>query len=211
MKNILAGKFKNIKELSDFLNFLKTETNLSFKRIRANFSNLADLSNQDIKDIKVFYSTVESFLIHNNGSLVNGVINRGVALNNKLTKSSNVVIGFQFLTIIDNRTCDNCKKLHGIIFDKKSPILKDYIPPLHIECRCILSPVTIFEKVKINTDKEILALNIPLSEKPNFKGITSLEIFVNFLDEQNLINEFKEIPLNKNPTIFKSILNYFFK
>ncbi len=51
---------------------------------------------------------------------------------------------YKWLSANDQRTCEECRKLHGKIFDiddENAPL-----PPLHFGCRCTIVPVIDFKK-----------------------------------------------------------------
>lgn len=55
------------------------------------------------------------------------------------------VIGYQWLAILDHRTCPLCASRDRMIILKKNPALQRMIPPAHVNCRCILVPITLEE------------------------------------------------------------------
>jgi SPP1 gp7 family putative phage head morphogenesis protein len=67
-----------------------------------------------------------------------------------------IITGYQFSAVLDERTTAVCSRLDGKVFDKNEA---DYIarttPPLHFNCRSLLVPVTRFEEVKFNKPVEI--------------------------------------------------------
>ena len=51
--------------------------------------------------------------------------------------------GYQYSAILDDRTTDVCARLHNRIFEPGDEDLKAYTPPLHMNCRSILTRVRI--------------------------------------------------------------------
>jgi len=51
----------------------------------------------------------------------------------------------QFLAILDSRTTDICESRNGRLLRLDSPELADNTPPLHYQCRSVLSPVTAYD------------------------------------------------------------------
>ena len=51
----------------------------------------------------------------------------------------------QFLSILDSRTTDLCEARNGLLFAIDDPDLEQNTPPLHYNCRSILSPVDKYE------------------------------------------------------------------
>lgn len=88
---------------------------------------------------------------------------------------SQIVDAYQYSAILDGRTTDICRGLHGKIFKNGT----EPVPPMHFNCRSILIPVTIFEEKKfdesINVNKETLS---PLKSKTNNSKEISLGEFI---------------------------------
>jgi len=59
-------------------------------------------------------------------------------------QNSNVVAGYQYSAVMDDRTTDICRGLHGKKFKEGT----EPVPPMHFNCRSILVPITIFEEFK---------------------------------------------------------------
>ena len=57
-------------------------------------------------------------------------------------EQSNVISGYQYSAILDDRVTDICRSLHGKKFRKGN----QPIPPLHWQCRSVLIPITMFEE-----------------------------------------------------------------
>ena len=65
--------------------------------------------------------------------------------------AQDIIVGYQFSSIMDSRTSEVCARLDGRVFDKvEAGFLKDITPPLHFNCRSMLVPVTRFEQVSFN-------------------------------------------------------------
>jgi SPP1 gp7 family putative phage head morphogenesis protein len=79
-------------------------------------------------------------------------------------KKSTIVKGYVFLAVIDKRTTNICSKRHKQVLPLDSNFLKMYIPPLHHNCRSLLSPLTIFEDLPFSSDTDLK--NVP---EANFK------------------------------------------
>jgi SPP1 gp7 family putative phage head morphogenesis protein len=67
------------------------------------------------------------------------VMNRG---RHEFFESSGVVSGYQYSAIMDDRTSEICRGLHG----KKFKAGDEPIPPMHFNCRSLLIPITKFEE-----------------------------------------------------------------
>lgn len=202
--------FSNINDLIKLIDVLSKNYQISLKKIREEIPNLLALKNDEIKDIKLIFCAIESYLLHqgklNNNHKNEINVNRGFSLKNK--NNSFILTGFQFLAMIDNNTCDSCKKLHNIVFSKNSILLKEYTPPLHIGCRCIFSPITKFDLLTPASDEYIRDLNLNLN-KPSFQGDDFLEIFVNYLENESIQLQYKELKLKKEKGIFNFIKSFF--
>jgi len=102
--------------------------------------------------------------------------------------STGVVAAYQYSAILDGRTSDICRNLHGRVFEKdKAPT-----PPLHFNCRSVLIPITRFEEHKIdrrtNDGKNIDSF---LKKEVTDKGFS---VFENF----DAPKETKETEVNKS-------------
>ena len=62
-------------------------------------------------------------------------------------EESGVVSGYQYSAILDDRTTDICRGLHGKTFKAGD----QPIPPMHFNCRSMLIPITIYEKFEPDT------------------------------------------------------------
>ncbi len=71
-------------------------------------------------------------------------------------ESSDVVSGYQYSAILDDRTTAICEGLHGKFFVKGT----EPVPPLHFNCRSLLIPITKYEKF----DPSKKVGNKPISE-----------------------------------------------
>lgn len=67
------------------------------------------------------------------------VLNRG---RHEYFQNSGVIAGYQYSAILDDRTSDICRGLHG----KKFKAGTEPIPPMHFNCRSILIPITKYEE-----------------------------------------------------------------
>ncbi len=61
--------------------------------------------------------------------------------------AAQVIEAYQYSSILDDRTTDICRELDGKIFDK-GEFLDRTTPPVHMNCRSLLVPVTRFEPYK---------------------------------------------------------------
>lgn len=67
------------------------------------------------------------------------VLNRG---RHEYFQNSGVISGYQYSAILDDRTSDICRGLHG----KKFKVGTEPIPPMHFNCRSVLIPITKYEE-----------------------------------------------------------------
>lgn len=56
-------------------------------------------------------------------------------------RNADFVIGVQFIAIIDDRTTDICRERDGLIMGLDDPRVAENTPPLHFQCRSVLSPI----------------------------------------------------------------------
>jgi SPP1 gp7 family putative phage head morphogenesis protein len=56
-------------------------------------------------------------------------------------EDTGVVSGYQYSAILDDRTTEICRGLHGKIFKAGN----QPIPPMHFNCRSMLIPITVYE------------------------------------------------------------------
>ena len=55
------------------------------------------------------------------------------------------VLGVEFSAVLDSRTTDICEERHGLVMSFDDPRLPYNTPPLHVNCRSILLPATVYE------------------------------------------------------------------
>jgi len=65
-------------------------------------------------------------------------------------ENSKVVDAYQFNALMDSRVSEICSGLHGKIISKADA--GNFAPPLHFNCRSVLTPITIFEDKVIDTE-----------------------------------------------------------
>src|SRR5690606_9301980 len=61
-------------------------------------------------------------------------------------RNSSFVPAYQYSAVLDSRTTDICRNLHGRIIDATREDVTAFIPPLHFNCRGVLLPVTRYEE-----------------------------------------------------------------
>lgn len=81
--------------------------------------------------------------------------------------SNQVIEAYQFSAILDDRTTDVCRELDGKIFDR-GDFLNTITPPLHLNCRSLLVPVTRFEPYKEDPDY------VTKAKEPSLESLRSL-------------------------------------
>ena len=67
---------------------------------------------------------------------------------------------WEFQAIRDRRTDDVCMKLHGMRFDKTDAWGRQFLPPLHFNCRCVAKDVPLEAQVVARNGRAILASGI---------------------------------------------------
>lgn len=72
------------------------------------------------------------------------VMNRGRL---EFFESTGTVAAYQYSAILDDRTSDICRGLHGKIFKAGS----EPVPSLHFNCRSVLIPITKYEEFEVDT------------------------------------------------------------
>ena len=60
-------------------------------------------------------------------------------------KSNDDVIGVEFSAIMDDRTTEICSERHGLFMRLDDPRLPENTPPLHVRCRSLLLPCTVYD------------------------------------------------------------------
>ena len=60
-------------------------------------------------------------------------------------KSNDDVIGVEFSAIMDDRTTEICSSRHGLFMRLDDPRLPENTPPLHVRCRSLLLPCTVYD------------------------------------------------------------------
>ncbi len=64
-------------------------------------------------------------------------------------QSGGYVVAVQFVAILDARTTQTCKSRNGLIMELDDKRLGDNTPPLHYQCRSVLSPISRIEWRKL--------------------------------------------------------------
>lgn len=73
--------------------------------------------------------------------------------------AKDIVVGYQFSAILDDRTSDVCRELDGKVFDVNSDDIGRVTPALHFNCRSMLVPVTRFEDHKLDSIPSVEQIN----------------------------------------------------
>lgn len=140
---------------------------LSLKKAN-DFKNLiiAKLENQNIKEKKDLISSVKKAtkVFKNRHIVIVSRMESITAVNNarlEAAENSKILIGWQFLAILDKRTTQICQKRHGKIIKKDNDLLySQYKPPCHWGCRSLLSPVSSYEEnISFTSEKDLK--NVP--------------------------------------------------
>jgi SPP1 gp7 family putative phage head morphogenesis protein len=69
--------------------------------------------------------------------------NQGRVVEAKRLGAKGLVTGMQHSSILDKRTTEVCRSLHGKCYRIDDPQLDAFTPPLHFRCRSILLPITL--------------------------------------------------------------------
>lgn len=136
--------------------------------------------------ISILKNIINTFLLHYNFPKKNQNFTREyILLNNS---QSNIFIGFEILAVLDNKTSPACKALHQIKINKKDQSLIDLLnPPHEINCRCIYSPITNFEK-----NIKFISGIANYEKLFNFSGNSHLELIEAYLNKYGL-SEIKQL------------------
>lgn len=65
-----------------------------------------------------------------------------------------MVIGVRFSAILDDRTTEICKTLHNTAFALDDPMMKSFTPPMHFNCRSLLTPIFKWDTMAVATQKD---------------------------------------------------------
>ena len=63
----------------------------------------------------------------------------------RFLQSKGFITAVRFLATMDSRVTDICQHRNGLVFALNDPRLRENTPPLHFQCRSILSPVSDYE------------------------------------------------------------------
>lgn len=64
------------------------------------------------------------------------------------TRNSNIIVGYRFDAVLDRRTSDICRARDGKFISKDDlDLLIQNTPPLHVNCRSMLRPITQYEEL----------------------------------------------------------------
>ena len=90
--------------------------------------------------------------------------NRGRITQMKDPALKGFVVAYQFSAVLDERTTDICSFMDGKIIDPDDPSLSSFTPPLHFNCRSLLTSITILDPERdedpMTGDEENKALNL---------------------------------------------------
>ncbi len=148
---LMKSNFKSPVASQEFLDLLETET----------FNFIGDWKYNVLKRVKTELisavkdgkplSTVQNILDTDGKALTEVALERFArtkhteVLNKgrlEFFKESGVISGYQYSAILDDRTSEICRGLHG----KKFKSGDEPVPPMHFNCRSILIPITKYEE-----------------------------------------------------------------
>jgi SPP1 gp7 family putative phage head morphogenesis protein len=98
----------------------------------------------------------------------------------KESYTSDIVAGYQFEAVLDNRTSDICRPRHGMIILKNEiSLLAANTPPLHVHCRSILITLTKYDLEGLSYKPAIETI----SQSPHPRNrTTDVEMMYNLLN-----------------------------
>lgn len=177
----------NKTKLNSIIKLLQKSSKASLKSI------LEVLGNDYTKEQAIILKNIINTIILHYQFSKNGNKKILITRDNFLNSNSEILIGVQILAVIDKSTSDLCRLLNLIMIKKSDAnnlnILK---PPHEIGCKCIYSPVTIYEKNtkfinKINGYEKLI----------NLSGNSYLELTEDYLNKYGLL----ELKSKEKPNI----------
>ena len=101
---------------------------------------------QRMKDLQAAEPKISAMARHRVEAIVRTEITRADTMGRLIAMKSNPdVLGVEFSAVLDSRTTDICMERHGLVMRLDDPKLPYNTPPLHVNCRSLLLPATIYE------------------------------------------------------------------
>ena len=73
----------------------------------------------------------------------------------RFLQSQGFIVAVQFMATLDSRVTDICQHRNGLVFSLKDPRIRENTPPLHFQCRSILSPVSGYKLQKMGGQERL--------------------------------------------------------
>ena len=134
-------------------------TRLKLARVLASLAETPEIQGSD----KKFASRLETIIRTNTMTAYNG----GLLAEYREAARDGIVEAVQFSAVMDDRTTEVCRGAHGTILPIGHPDLNAITPPLHHQCRSILTPVMVGDKWSPSDQKDI---NETIRLMGDFKG-----------------------------------------
>lgn len=154
-KELLKGNFRTPLPNDKFLEVLEAEIYQFIGDWAYSLTKEARISIiEAIRDGKPLSSVIDSLdqdgLDQSNASIerfartkITDVMNRGRL---EFFNDSGVVSAYQYSAVLDDRTTEICRGLHGKIFQSGT----EPVPPMHFNCRSLLVPITKYEDFNVS-------------------------------------------------------------
>ncbi len=101
---------------------------------------------QRMKDLQSAGPKISAMAEHRVESIARTEVTRADIMGRLIAMKSNPdVLGVEFSAVLDSRTTDICTERHGLVMRLDDPKLPYNTPPLHVNCRSLLLPATVYE------------------------------------------------------------------
>ncbi|MBQ9564931.1 MAG: minor capsid protein [Synergistaceae bacterium] len=101
---------------------------------------------QRIEDLQASAPKISAIAEHRVESIARTEVTRADTMGRLIAMKSNPdVLGVEFSAVLDSRTTDICEGRHGLVMRLDDPKLPYNTPPLHVNCRSLLLPATVYE------------------------------------------------------------------
>jgi SPP1 gp7 family putative phage head morphogenesis protein len=134
----------------------------SLKQVFRDFSSakISNVANTEVGEMLSFAK--DTYIADNERAVKKGEIEPG-----------KLVEYLQYSAILDEKTCDLCRKMDGVIVDSDSAIAEEYRTPLHYHSRSVWIPITVEEVADPSVEDTELTLD-PATGKPfTLNGFTA--------------------------------------
>ena len=101
---------------------------------------------EQVKALREAAPELEAMTQHRIEAIARTEITRADTMGRLISMKANEdVIGVEFSAVLDDRTTEICASRHGLVMRIDDPRLPENTPPLHVNCRSMILPLTIYD------------------------------------------------------------------